>query len=70
MWVARKGKWKLLGNPVDTSKKGVLTEADTLFLVDLDADPSESKNLAATYPKIVEEMTKQYQTWEQNNKQK
>ncbi len=68
MWVARKGKWKLLGNPVDTSKKGVLTESDTLFLVDLEADPSESKNIAATHPEIVEELKKQYQSWEQNNK--
>jgi arylsulfatase A-like enzyme len=69
MWVARKGKWKLLGNPVDTSKKGVLTEADTLFLVDLEADPSESKNVATVHPEVVEELKKQFQLWEKNNKQ-
>lgn len=68
-WAARKGKWKLLSNPEDTSKKGVLTEADALFLVDLEADPSETKNLATAHPEVVEELKKQFQLWEKNNKQ-
>ncbi len=67
MWVARKGKWKLLGNPVDTSNKGVLSEADTLFLVDLDADPGESTNLAVKYPDMVDALKKQYKDWEKMN---
>ena len=67
MWVARKGKWKLLGNPVDTSNKGVLSEADTLFLVDLDADPGESTNLALKYPDVVDALKKQYKDWEKMN---
>ncbi|MCX6326927.1 MAG: sulfatase-like hydrolase/transferase [Bacteroidia bacterium] len=68
MWVARKGKWKLHGNPVDTSNKGVLTETDSLFLVDLEADPGEMKNLSAMYPDIVEELKNQYQLWLEKNK--
>jgi len=69
MWVARKGKWKLLGNPVDTSNKGELTDNDTLFLVDLESDPSEKINLATKYPEIVLALKKQYQEWENHNKQ-
>ena len=69
MWVARKGKWKLLGNPVDTSNKGVLSESDSLFLVDLEADPAETTNLASKHPDIVELLKQQYQNWEiKNNK--
>jgi len=67
MWVARKGKWKLLGNPVDTSNKGVLSETDTLMLIDLDADPGETTNLALKYPDVVDELTKQYKDWEKMN---
>jgi hypothetical protein len=71
MWVARKGKWKLMGNPVDTSSKGKLTDLDTLFfLVDLEADPSESINLAISQPNIVSELKTQYENWGKNNKNK
>jgi arylsulfatase A-like enzyme len=68
MWVARKGKWKLLGNPVDTSKKGLLTQSDSLFLVDLESDPGEMNNLSSLNPGIVEELKSQYLLWEKNNK--
>ena len=68
MWVARKGKWKLLGNPVDTSNKGEVFDNDILFLVDLENDPGEKNNLASKYPAIVLELKKQYQEWEINNK--
>jgi arylsulfatase A-like enzyme len=67
MWVARKGKWKLLGNPLDTSNKGVLNESDSLFLVDLDKDPGEKTNLASKYPDVVNALTKQYKDWEKMN---
>lgn len=67
MWVARKGKWKLLGNPVDTGVKGAAIELDALFLVDLEADPGETTNLASKYPDIVDAMKKQYQDWEKLN---
>jgi arylsulfatase A-like enzyme len=69
MWVARKGQWKLLGNPVDTGKKGVLTESDSLFLVNLSIDPGETTNLAATNPAIVDALKKQFQLWEKKNKE-
>ena len=62
MWVARKGKWKLLGNPHDTSQpKSVFTEK--LFLVNLEEDPGEKTNLAEKYPKKLKELELQYQLW-------
>lgn len=62
-WAARKGKWKLLGNPVDKSNKAPLTDKDTLFLVDLEADPGEMTNLAAQYPDKVNELKAQFEAW-------
>ncbi|UMB61046.1 sulfatase-like hydrolase/transferase [Lutibacter sp. A80] len=64
-WVVRKGDWKLIGNPKDTSNKGKLDfNTDALFLVNLKIDNSEMKNLASEYPKIVEELLKDYISWE------
>jgi hypothetical protein len=57
-----------MGNPVDTSNKGTLTDADNLFLVDLEADPAESTNVAASHPDIVNDLTLQYQKWQKNYK--
>ncbi|MBK6815447.1 MAG: sulfatase-like hydrolase/transferase [Saprospiraceae bacterium] len=70
MWAARNGKWKLLGNPVDKSNKGELTKDDALFLVDLESDPGEMKNISKLYPEKVEELNKQYQQWLSHNKNK
>ncbi|MEM9158119.1 MAG: sulfatase-like hydrolase/transferase [Verrucomicrobiota bacterium] len=63
-WAARKGKWKLLGNPVDKSERAPLTEGDRLFLVDLEADPGEMNNLASQFPETVEALQKAYLSWE------
>lgn len=64
-WVVRKGKWKLIGFPKDTSHKGVLDlEDDALFLSDLSVDVSEMVNLAGQYPEIVDELIAEYLSWE------
>lgn len=62
-WAARKGMWKLLGNPVDKSNKEPLTAEDKLFLVDLEADPGEMTNLASQYPDKVNELKAQFEVW-------
>lgn len=62
MWVARKGKWKLLGNPYDTSQRGY-TFSEKLFLVNLEEDPGEQNNLAEQYPDKVKELDNQYRQW-------
>jgi hypothetical protein len=64
-WVVRKGNWKLIGNPKDTSHKGKLDfDKDALFLSDLSVDVSEMENLASKYPQIVEELIAKYISWE------
>lgn len=67
-WAVRKGKWKLIGYPKDTSHKGELDlEKDALFLSDLEADVSEMHNLANKYPKVVKELVDLYISWEYGN---
>lgn len=66
MWVARKGKWKLIGNPYDTSQRDYVFEEDR-FLADLEKDPGERTNLALQYPEIVKELEEQYHNWLKNN---
>ena len=62
MWAARKGKWKLIGNPYDTSQRDY-TFTEKLFLVNLEEDPGEKKNQAAQYPDKVKELESQYEKW-------
>ncbi len=62
MWVARKGKWKLIGNPYDTSDRDYEFE-EKLFLANLEEDLGEQVNLAGKYPKVVTELEKQYAEW-------
>jgi len=62
MWVARKGNWKLLGNPRDTGKKTYILESKR-WLVNLENDPSEQINLVNKHPNIVAELELQYNNW-------
>lgn len=62
-WAVRKGEWKLLGNPRDTSNKAPLTANDKLFLVNLSDDPTEMKNFAKEHPDIVTALLKLHQQW-------
>ena len=66
MWVARKGNWKLLGNPRDTTKKTYKLESKR-WLVNLKNDPSEQINLANKHPNIVAELELQYNNWLKHN---
>ncbi|WP_298287464.1 sulfatase-like hydrolase/transferase [uncultured Lutibacter sp.] len=67
-WVVRKGNWKLIGNPKDTSHKGTLDfENDALFLTNLQMDLSEMENLAKKYPEKVKELIQEYIAWEHGN---
>lgn len=62
-WAVRKGDWKLMGNPRDTSKKAPLTAADKLFLANLKNDPTEMKNFAKDHPEVVRELLQLHQQW-------
>ncbi|MBJ6367627.1 sulfatase family protein [Snuella sedimenti] len=68
-WVVRKGKWKLIGYPKDTSHKGILNmENDALFLSNLEDNVSEMVNLAKKHPDIVKELIDLYLSWEHGSK--
>lgn len=56
-WMIRKGDWKLLCNANDTVANIKYDSGeDKYYLTNLAMDISEKKNLAKTYPKIVEEL--------------
>lgn len=64
-WAARKGNWKLLGNP---AIRGVEFSAkDSLFLVNLKNDPGEMRNLASEYPEKVKDLSRQFEVWFKRN---
>lgn len=63
LWAIRKGDWKLLGRPEDTSGKVRIRLEDELFLVNLAEDPSEQTNLAATKPEKRDELKGIYDAW-------
>ncbi len=56
-WVVREDAWKLHGNPRDRSNKAPLTEDDTLFLTNLEMDPTEMVNLASKHPEVVKRLS-------------
>jgi arylsulfatase A-like enzyme len=62
-WAVRKGPWKLLGNPTDPTNKLTFGEADQLYLVHLERDSTEVKNLARENPEVVAELLKLHEDW-------
>jgi arylsulfatase len=57
-WAVRDGRWKLIGNPVDTTlpedqRPDAGRLAAPFFLSDLESDISERDNLANDYPDVV-----------------
>jgi arylsulfatase A-like enzyme len=62
-WAIREGNWKLLGNPKDTSEKGPLGTDDKLFLVNLETNPEEMRNMAPMEPEIVRDLKEKHEAW-------
>ena len=62
-WALREGNWKLLGNPKDTSDKAKLTNDDRLFLIDLQKDVGEMKNIARDHPDVVQRLLGLHEEW-------
>jgi len=63
-WAARKGDWKLLGNPRIEHEE--FAPADSFFLVNLKNDPGEMNNLAEENPE-VKELINLYEKWLERN---
>ena len=52
-WAVRHGKWKIVQ----------MMEFGAPMLYDLEADPTESNDLAAQYPELVGKLTKEFRIW-------
>lgn len=62
-WAVRKGPWKLLGNPYDPTGRLNFSEADNLYLVNMEIDSTEVNNLREKYPEKANELNKLYTNW-------
>ncbi|SEI92685.1 Arylsulfatase A [Cyclobacterium xiamenense] len=62
-WAVRKGPWKLLGNPTDPTGKLRFGDSDKLYLVNLETDSTEVKNLASMHPEKTIELHSLYKAW-------
>lgn len=67
-WAVRKGPWKLIGNPSDPTGNLQFSEADKLYLVNLETDSTEVRNLAPRHPEKAEELHILYKNWVENFK--
>jgi arylsulfatase A len=63
-WAVREGDWKLVLNGPATEYKGRRIPDEEVFLSNLAKDLSETKNLAKSYPDIVERLTRLHEKWE------
>ena len=61
-WVVRQDQWKLIGNAKERKREGVITE-DKLFLINLDEDISESKNMIDQYPDQAQKLKELHDKW-------
>ena len=65
-WAVRRGDWKLIGNPRDTtagSERADLGPEDNPFLSHLADDPGEARNRARDEPAIVRELNALHDDW-------
>lgn len=70
-WAVREGKWKLIVNGRDTTRKFSThiekeEKMETPYLANLEVDHPEEQNFAAEYPEIVQRLTKLYSNWAAN----
>ena len=65
-WAVRKGDWKLIGNPNDTSNMAPVTKEDHRFLVNLSDSVHELDNLASDHPDVVKELEQLHDQWISN----
>jgi arylsulfatase A len=61
-WAVRSGDWKLLHDPVDTTRRAPGERLRGDFLYNLREDPSEASDLAAAHPDVVERLTRLHET--------
>ncbi|MEQ9409433.1 MAG: sulfatase-like hydrolase/transferase [Fuerstiella sp.] len=62
-WAVRRGDWKLIANPNDTSHLAPVTADDRRFLVNLSESIDERQNLASQHPDMVKELEQLHDAW-------
>lgn len=65
-WAVRRGDWKLLAHPRDTSRSAAhlpLDKRPRRMLVNLADDVSESHNVAGEHPNVVEQLESLHEAW-------
>lgn len=62
-WAVRQGPWKLIMNPRDTSDGRSIQQLKGPFLFNIEADPSETTNLAERNPDIIKRLTGLHEEW-------
>ena len=62
-WAVRKGDWKLICNPDDTSDGRNVATVEGLFLANLAEDPGERNNLAESNKDKVRELQQAHDAW-------
>ena len=62
-WAVREGDWKLINNVNEAPTTTLTAEDKKLFLANLATDISESRNLAAQNPAVVQRLLKLHEEW-------
>ncbi|MGC8642099.1 MAG: sulfatase-like hydrolase/transferase [Isosphaeraceae bacterium] len=62
-WAVRRGDWKLIGNPRDTSRSDRSAPLAPLFLSNLAEDLGETRNHAGDHPELVRELRQIHEQW-------
>jgi len=68
-WAVRAGDWKLVHNGPATDQNGRQIPQVEDFLSNLAEDVTETKNLAADHPEIVQRLTRLHKEWAEDVKQ-
>jgi arylsulfatase A len=64
-WAVREGDWKLVHDVLDTTRRAPGERIKGSFLVNLRDDPSETTNLAAKHPDVVQRLERLRAEWSQ-----
>ena len=62
-WAVRDGDWKLIGNPLDPTRKGKQPTLDALWLSNLATDIGEKTNFAESHHDLVKKLQQMHRDW-------
>jgi len=62
-WAVRRGAWKLIGNPRDTTDPHANLDLPDRFLANIEEDPAEAENRLEDHPDVAEELEALHADW-------